>query len=266
MKKFIFCFIFCASIALRIFSLNIVFDLGGVLFNVSATKIFYQHLGIKNILLYCINNRKIPSGLKQTFFETLDAHYPYPNQIKFAPSMHENSNLPYLLHQNLVGELNAQTALSNAYSAIEKSYYKNKFEKFLLNKIAEVTFDPTKFSSYTLPITQGFKLIKECHNSGHSIYILSNWAKESFEIIYKKYPEIFSLCNGIVISGYEGTAKPNPKIFQILLNRFDLTAKETIFIDDQTENIYAAESLGITAILCDNFKNVIQKLKNLSVI
>ena len=43
--------------------------------------------------------------------------------------------------------------------------------------------------------------------------------------------------------------KPNPVFYQLLLDRFQLKAVETLFIDDNDRNINAAEKLGIKSIL-----------------
>ncbi len=52
---------------------------------------------------------------------------------------------------------------------------------------------------------------------------------------------------GIVVSGAEGVVKPDPEIFRVLLDRFDLEAAECLFVDDSEENVRAAESLGFEA-------------------
>ena len=52
---------------------------------------------------------------------------------------------------------------------------------------------------------------------------------------------------GIVVSGEEGVIKPSPDIFRILLERFDLNARDAVFIDDNLRNVDAAAALGIDA-------------------
>ena len=39
--------------------------------------------------------------------------------------------------------------------------------------------------------------------------------------------------------------KPEPRIYEILLERYGLTPSETLFIDDREMNIEAAAALGI---------------------
>ena len=51
---------------------------------------------------------------------------------------------------------------------------------------------------------------------------------------------------GIVVSGEEGIAKPDPAIYQILLDRYGVEAgRPPLFVDDRAENVEAAEALGM---------------------
>ena len=60
--------------------------------------------------------------------------------------------------------------------------------------------------------------------------------------------EFFGLVEGCVISGLEGVAKPDQKIFEILMSRYGLTPAATVFIDDLPANVAAARELGVVAI------------------
>jgi 2-haloacid dehalogenase len=51
-----------------------------------------------------------------------------------------------------------------------------------------------------------------------------------------------------VVSGREKLIKPEPAIFQLLLNRNQLEAKNCLFIDDNQANVEAAIALNIDAI------------------
>ena len=44
------------------------------------------------------------------------------------------------------------------------------------------------------------------------------------------------MLDGVVVSAYEGIKKPNPKIFEILLERYSLVAEECLLIDDDDTN------------------------------
>jgi len=50
------------------------------------------------------------------------------------------------------------------------------------------------------------------------------------------------------VSGQERMAKPDPAIFQLLMERHGLRADRTVFIDDTACNVEAAARLGMHAI------------------
>ena len=89
-----------------------------------------------------------------------------------------------------------------------------------------------------------YELVKELKDKGYRIYGLTNWSSETFYTICDDFP-VFSLLDGKVVSGDEKVIKPDPKIFNILLERFSLCPKDCIFIDDNMTNVNAAKALGI---------------------
>jgi len=63
--------------------------------------------------------------------------------------------------------------------------------------------------------------------------------------------------DAFIISSEEGVAKPDPRIYQIALQRLDVRPHEAIFVDDLPENVAGAQQLGITAVLFHNTDQVI---------
>lgn len=114
-----------------------------------------------------------------------------------------------------------------------KSY--DEIEKFMRNWF-------TKCIVNTDTIELGHKLKK----NGYRVFILSNMAKETFEYFSNKY-EFFNMVDGAVVSAYEGIKKPDPKIFEILLEKYSLVADECLLIDDDDTNktLEVANDIGI---------------------
>jgi 2-haloacid dehalogenase len=81
----------------------------------------------------------------------------------------------------------------------------------------------------------------------YKLYGLTNWSAETFPIVFKRY-SFFTLFDGIVISGEEKLIKPDRKIFEIMLERYHLEAKNSLFIDDNINNIQAAREMGFATI------------------
>jgi 2-haloacid dehalogenase len=78
------------------------------------------------------------------------------------------------------------------------------------------------------------------------VYALTNWSSETFPMALERYP-FLSAFKGIVVSGHEGVRKPNPSIFQICTNRYNLVPAQTLFIDDNLRNVQAARDFGFQA-------------------
>ena len=106
------------------------------------------------------------------------------------------------------------------------------------------------------------ELVKELKGKGYRVFGLSNWSEETFSLVRHVYP-VLDLMEDMVISGIEKVMKPDPKIFQLALQRFGIKAEETAFIDDNPNNVAAANALGITGILFegkDKLEKVIEML------
>jgi 2-haloacid dehalogenase len=89
--------------------------------------------------------------------------------------------------------------------------------------------------------------MKQLKQAGYPIYGLSNWSAETFPYAREKY-DFFDLLDDMVISGEVGHIKPDPEIFQILLEKIRRPAQECLFIDDSLSNINQAQKMGFATI------------------
>jgi 2-haloacid dehalogenase len=80
--------------------------------------------------------------------------------------------------------------------------------------------------------------------SGMPLYALTNWSTETWPLGLAGFPFLSEIFDGIVVSGREGVAKPDPRLFEILSSRYDLDPDTTVFIDDSPRNVAAATALG----------------------
>jgi len=90
-------------------------------------------------------------------------------------------------------------------------------------------------------------LIDRLAQRGVALYCLSNMPATTFAYLRERY-DLWSVFRGIVISGEINMMKPEREIFEHLLTRYELTARDTIFIDDHEPNIQAAAQLGIKTV------------------
>lgn len=92
-------------------------------------------------------------------------------------------------------------------------------------------------------IEEGIQALKTCKAHGKRLYVLSNYAADAFQVVDEKY-EFFRLFDGKLISGREQLVKPEPAIYQLAAQRFQLDPARTLFIDDTHTNIEAALFAG----------------------
>jgi 2-haloacid dehalogenase len=97
------------------------------------------------------------------------------------------------------------------------------------------------------------------------LYALSNFPAEPFLRAEKRY-DFLGWFDGRVISGQEKVIKPNPRIYQILMDRYAIDPQKAVFIDDNPNNIAAAERLGFTGIRFTSPEALRQELQALNLL
>jgi len=99
----------------------------------------------------------------------------------------------------------------------------------------------------------------------YKLYGLTNWSAETISIAYNRF-SFFKEFDGIIVSGQEKMIKPSKQIYQLLLNRYNLNAEHTIFIDDNINNIKAAEEVGLYGIHFENPSQLETRLSSINLI
>jgi len=97
------------------------------------------------------------------------------------------------------------------------------------------------------PLQGTVDLLLPLQQAGLELHGLSNWSSEKFAEVRTKY-SFFHLCATILLSGDVKLVKPDPRIFEALLERIGRSASECLCIDDSEENISTARSLGFDTI------------------
>ena len=93
------------------------------------------------------------------------------------------------------------------------------------------------------------RLLGDLKLAGYRLYVLSNMSREFIEFLRRQ--PVYRLFDGEVVSCEERTVKPEPRIYEILLDRYGLDPAETLFVDDRPANIAAAQRFGIEGFLFD---------------
>lgn len=94
------------------------------------------------------------------------------------------------------------------------------------------------------PIEGSVALLSELKARGVRLLALTNWSQETFPVARQLYP-FLQWFEGIVVSGEERLVKPDPRIYQRLLERYAVDPATALYIDDSQRNVAAAEVLGM---------------------
>lgn len=106
-------------------------------------------------------------------------------------------------------------------------------------------------------------LIYELHKT-YKTGLLTNAHHEFIDNILETN-NITQLFDEVVVSSRVGVIKPNPKIFEYMLDKLDIEPEEAIYIDDLERHVGSAAELGMKTILYQDFeqcKTAIDQLLN----
>ncbi len=89
--------------------------------------------------------------------------------------------------------------------------------------------------------------------------ILSN-AWPGVRQFFGTLPEL-SVFETMVISAEESIAKPAAEIYQRTLERLEVAATQTVFVDDMVENVVAARTLGMAGVVFESTEQTLSALQ-----
>jgi len=103
-------------------------------------------------------------------------------------------------------------------------------------------------------------MLPELKKQGFKLYYISNFPADIFDKVKNSY-DFFSNFNGGIISGDVKFSKPDPEIYQIFFNKFNLVPDECFFIDDSEENVKSAIETGMTGFCTFGSYEISEELK-----
>ena len=120
----------------------------------------------------------------------------------------------------------------------------------------------TTYLNYAYIDKKMLELIIKLKENGYHIYLLSNINPYTYNYILEK-SNLFNIVDGYILSYKVHMIKPYQGIYQELIKKFYLNPEETLFIDDNLNNIKTAILLDIKGIKAkpDNYQDIEEKLK-----
>jgi HAD superfamily hydrolase (TIGR01509 family) len=240
----------------------IIFDLNGVIFK-TKKKTYLR--AIPYLFKYALLRLwKKESFSIEKFFDS--AIQDMPATFSTNPE-----TIAYNHNQPIAPILNDWQCGIDIYSRVIKHIEAKKIatsDKKFLKAIAQLLLDPEFFAHSKTPINHSIQMLKDLKDAGYKIYVLSNWDAQSFPIFMQKNIDIMHLFDGIMISGDEKLVKPDVFFYKKCLEKFNLQADESLFIDDQIINVQGAHKAGMPAFLF-NYKDkagIIQQFQKYNII
>ncbi len=130
---------------------------------------------------------------------------------------------------------------------ISKKEYFNHCKGFFLKEIDEKTFWK-HYSDIFIPNKELLSLLPKLKKD-YNLYILSNTDEVHIDFLENHYRQYFNLFNGKIYSFKTGYMKPDRKIYEYLLNSYNIKPEESLFIDDIEKNLLPAKLLNIKTFL-----------------
>ncbi|GAA3360841.1 HAD family hydrolase [Saccharopolyspora gregorii] len=126
-----------------------------------------------------------------------------------------------------------------------------EFDRLLASRLRTVDDEPVvpdglmaRMFSHMRPDEAMHRLVADLRAAGVRTAMLSNSWGNNYP--WESLEGMFELA---VISSEVGLRKPDPRIYELVLDRLGLRPQEAVLVDDGAPNVEAAEQLGLRAVL-----------------
>lgn len=244
---------------------TVIFDLNGVTFDIDKYALF-KTIGITDTLKYLVTHRQNPIDRCMRALDTMHNDFPALNPIGVTYKGHM---MPECICACVAGKQSNQQTVAQISSYLahlgEKQFFASPLEQKMVTNIIKALFDAQITKEILKPINKTIGLAQQLKKNGYKLFLLSNLDSDTTHILQQSYPDFFALFSGTMLSCQEHLLKPDPAIFDLCLNRYNLDPKSCVFIDDQQENIVAAQGCGIKSVLF-NQKTLEKNLRDLGIV
>ena len=155
--------------------------------------------------------------------------------------------------------------LSEVEDKLERMFGPNLSDEDYLIKASEIVDDSmvvdiTKSiinKLYKIKDREIFKKVKNKSNdlkivvATNHVSFIRNFILEAFDSYY---------LDDLIISAEIHRIKPNPDFYQYILDKYNIDAKELLFLDDNVDNVNGAKELGINTIKVDKNTDLIEEI------
>lgn len=105
-----------------------------------------------------------------------------------------------------------------------------------------------------------YDFIQKLKTNGYRVYLLSNYGERHFKHSSKDF-SFLPLVDGGIISYTIQHVKPEPEIYQALIDKYQINPGDAVFLDDVIENLEGAKAFGFHTILFQNYMQAAEELR-----
>ncbi len=110
-------------------------------------------------------------------------------------------------------------------------------------------------------------LLKELRSmKKYKLIALSNVNSSHWDYLLNKKWDFLEYFSEFILSHEVHLTKPDPRIFQLAIEKSECKAEEIVYIDDGLNNIRSANDLGIRGLYFTNVEDLIEEFKKLKII
>lgn len=118
--------------------------------------------------------------------------------------------------------------------------------------------EPGGEKSYRV-LEPGYALLQEmiqALGAEGKVLACTNWSPERVDQLQLEHPQVMGLFHDVITASRAGARKPDPRIFAYVTGIHDILPEETLFIDDQLDNVLAARAFGLIGFHADDFEKL----------
>jgi putative hydrolase of the HAD superfamily len=135
-------------------------------------------------------------------------------------------------------------------------------EQLSADRGSEVSLDGfgERYFQHLEPNEPMIDYMRELRGRGHKMAICTNNIRE-WEAHWRAMLPVDEIFDVVVDSAFVGSRKPEPRIYEVTLERLGAAPEEAVFIDDVELNCEGARHLGITAIRFRSTEQAIEQIE-----
>jgi FMN phosphatase YigB (HAD superfamily) len=225
---------------------TVIVDLVGVFIHVNARKIFFR-LGLWNLASYVLRYRANPIN---EVFRLLDAMRlqgadEYQDVISYRGNL-----LPRSFCEFQRGKLSSEECLRRVYNFFNQArsdgFFISRHQEQCIQHFMTIIFTPREVAQFFEIDKRVYDFLQELKSTGdYQCYLFSNIDAEAFASIQERFALELQVFDGMVTSYGTGYLKPEQEIYDILYQRFSIDPTRALYLDDQYDNIEAAQEHGV---------------------